>query len=121
MRGTASREAAPRTPLHRDADRNADVGIPAVVKVIAVADVGDVYVVVVIPVIPPVFRPWVNETHPIATVLEARVSANNQEGKAVDAEPMLRPKVTAEPVVRDAVAVVTTALLPGAVVRFPML
>lgn len=39
----------------------------------------------------------------------------------MDAEPMLRPKVSAKPVVRDAVAAVAATLLPGAVVGFPVL
>jgi hypothetical protein len=121
MRGAASAEAAPRALLHRNADRHSDVGIPAVVKVIAVVHVGDVNVVVVIPVIPPVFRPWVNETDPIAPILEARVPANNQKGQAVDAEPMVPTKVSTVTVVRDAVAVVAATLLPVAVVRVPAL
>jgi hypothetical protein len=48
--------------------------------------------------------------------LEAGISAHNKEGTAVDSEPMLRPKVSTEPVVRDAVAVVAATLLPSAVV-----
>ena len=105
--------------LHRDADRNSDVGIPAVVQVIAVVDVGDVNVVVVIPVISPVFRPWVNKTYPIALILETRVPANDQEGQAVDAEPMVATKVSAVTVIRDSVAVIATTLLPVPMVRFP--
>jgi hypothetical protein len=103
-------------PLKRDVDRNSDIGIPAVVQVVAVVDVSDINVVSVVPVIPPVFRPWVNETDPIASVLEARISAHNQEGEAVDAESMARPKVSTEPVIRDAVAVVAATLLPGTVI-----
>ncbi len=98
-------EAAPTAPLHRDADRDSNVGIPAVVQVIAVVNVDDVNVVVVVPVIPPVFRPWVNGTDPIASVLEAWVSAHNHEGEAVDSESMVLTKVPAETVVRDAIAV----------------
>src|SRR5271157_2792882 len=75
------------TPLPRDVDRNRDVRIPAVVQVVAVVDVGNINVVVVIPVISPVFRPWVNETDPIALILKARISLHNQEGQAVDTEP----------------------------------
>ena len=67
MRGAASSEAAPGTPLHRDADRDSDVGISAIEQVIAVVDVGDIDVVIVVPVIPPIFRPRVNQTEPIAT------------------------------------------------------
>lgn len=104
------------TLLHRDADRNSDIGIPAVEQVIAVVGVGDIDVVGVVPIIRPVFWPWVNGTKPIATVLEARVPANNQERKTVDSEPMRRPKVSTEPVVRDPVAVVAATLLPISVV-----
>ena len=114
--GAASPEAAPGTPLHRDANRNTSGGIPAVEQVIAVVYVGDVDVVGVVPVVRPRSWPWINKAKPIATVLEARVSANNQEGKTVDAESMLRPKVSTESVVGDAVAVVATTLLPIAVV-----
>jgi hypothetical protein len=107
--------------LERDVDRNSFAGIPAVIEVIAVIDVGDIDVVVVVPVIPPVFRPWVNRTDPIAFVLKARVSAYNQEGKAVDAESVARAKVPAVPVVRNAIAAVAAALLPGTVVGLPVL
>jgi hypothetical protein len=97
-------------PLHRDADRNSDAGIPLVVKVIAVVDVGDIDIVVVIPIVSPVFRPGVNETDPIALILEAWVSANNQEGQAVDVESVVRTKVSTEMVAGDTVAVVAATL-----------
>src|SRR5437870_2922088 len=104
-------------PLKRDTDRNSrGGGIPAVVQVIAVVGVVDIDVVGVVPVIPPVFRPWVNGTDPVALVLEAGISANHPEGEALDSEPMVRSKVSTEPVVRDAVAAVAATLLPGAVV-----
>jgi len=121
MKSAASSEAAPGTPLHRDADRNSGLGIPAVEQVIAVVDVHDIDVVVVVPVIPPVFRPWVNETEPIAAVLEAGISAHNQEGESVNTEPMVPTKVSAEAVVRNAIAVVAATLLPGAVIGIPAL
>ena len=108
-------------PLHRDADRNSDVGMTAVVKVIAVVNVGDVNVVIVIPVIAPVFGPRVHETDPIALVLEAWVTAHNHEGESVDAEPMVLTEVTAIAVVWNAIAVVAATLLPAAVVRIPTL
>jgi len=119
--GAASAEAAPGTSLHRDADRNSGLGIPAVEQVIAVVDVHDIDVIRVVPVIPPVFWPRVNETEPIAAVLEAGISAHNQEGQSVDAESMVRTKVSTKPVVRDAVAVVATTLLPSAMVGIPAL
>ncbi len=108
-------------PLHRDVDCNSDVGIPAVEQVVAVVDVGDINVVCVVPIIRPVFRPRVNHTEPIAAVLEAGISAYNEEGEAVDAEPMVAAEVSTEALVRNAVAVVAAALLPSAVVGIPAL
>jgi hypothetical protein len=108
-------------PLHGDTDRNSDVGITAVVQVIAIVDVGHVNVVVVIPVVPPVLRPWVNKTYPIALVLEAGLPANNHEGEAIDAKPMVPAEVSSISVVGNAVAVVAATLLPVAVVRVPAL
>jgi hypothetical protein len=103
-------------PLQRNIDRNSIARVPAVVQVVAVVDVVDVDIIGVVPVIPPIFWPWVNRTDPIAVVLEAGISSNNQEGEAIDSEPMVRPKISTIPVVRDVVAAVAAALLPGAVV-----
>jgi hypothetical protein len=114
------RVAISRESLPRNADRNSGAGISAVVQVVAVV-VGDVNVVIVIPVIPPIFWPWINQTQPVAVVLEAGISAYNQEWQAMDAEPVLRPKVSPEAVVRNAVAAVASALLPVAMIAVPML
>ena len=121
MRGTASREAAPVGLLQRDTDCNSCRRKPAVVQVITVIDIADIHVIIVVPVVAPVVWPRVKGTDPIALVLEARVSADNQKGEADDPESVARPKVSAETVVRNAIAVVATALLPGAVVRLPVL
>jgi hypothetical protein len=107
-------------PLHRDVDRNSDSGVPAVEQVVAVVDVGNINVVVVIPVIRPVFRPRVNETEPIALILEARVPTYNQKGQSVYAESMVRPKVSPEALIGNAVSVVATTLLPAAMVGIPV-
>jgi hypothetical protein len=53
--------------------------------------------------------------------LEAGISAYDHKGQAANAEPVVRAKVSAEPIVRDAVAVVAATLLPTAVVGVPML
>ena len=90
-------------------------------KVIASVDVRDINIVVVIPVTAPVFRPRVNETDPIALILEAWVPSNNQKRQAVDAELMGPTKVSPVTVVRDTVTVVAATLLPVAVVRVPAL
>jgi len=118
---TLSRGRSPFIPLHRNADCKSDIGIPAVVHVVAVVSIDDINVVVVVPVISPVFRPRVKGTDPITLVLEARVSPHNLKGKAVDTKPMVLPEVSAEAVVRDAVAAIPAALLPSAVVGIPAL
>jgi len=119
--GAASPEIAPDRLLHRDVDCNADVGIPAVVHVVAVVDIVHIHFVVVVPVISPVLGPWVDRTEPITLVLEAWISAYNQERPAVDTEAMIRSKINAEAVVWDAIAVITATLLLGAVIGFPVL
>jgi hypothetical protein len=45
--------------------------------------------------------------------------ADNQNGETEDAEPVVPAIVAAETVIRNAIAVVTPALLPGAVLRLP--
>ena len=87
-------------------------GYLAVVQVIAVVDVSDINVVGVVPVIRPIFWPRINNTEPIATVLEAGIPAHDLEWLAVNSEPMIWSEGSAEPVIRDAVAVITTTLLP---------
>src|SRR5579864_7896019 len=121
MKGAASPEAAPCTPLHRDADRNSNVRISAVVQVIAVVRIGDVNVVVVIPVIAPVFRPRVHETDPVALILETRVPTHNHEGQAVDLESIVLTKISTIAIVRNAVALISATLLPIAMVGIPVL
>ena len=104
------------TTLHRDADRNSDGGISAVEQIIAIVNIVDVDVIGVIPVIRPVPWPWVNKTKPITTILEARISANDQEGQALDSERMAWSEVPVKSVVGDSVATIAATLLPGAMV-----
>jgi len=47
------------------------------------------------------------------------MTANIHHGETVDAEPVLLAVVATETVIGNAVAVVTAALLPGAVLRLP--
>ena len=112
---------APIEPLvHIHGDRDSILGIPAVVQVIAVIRVDDVHVVVVVPIVGPVFWPWVHETEPKAAVLEARIAAIQLHRIAVDAEPMILPKVATIAVIWNAVAVIAAALLPVAVFGLPV-
>ena len=115
----------PRSRLHRrdrlqgDSDGNSDTGMSAVEQVVTVIDVADVDVVGVVPVVRPGFRPRVNETEPIAAILEPGISADDTERATLDTKPMLRPKVSTESRVGDSITLVAATLLPGAVVRLP--
>jgi hypothetical protein len=101
-------------------DGDAIARIPAVVQVISVARVVDVHIIVVIPIVGPVFRPWIGEAEPIATVLKAGISADDHHRVAVNAERVIRTKVTAIAVFGNAIAVVAPALLPITVLRLPV-
>jgi len=75
--------------LKRNADGNPGAaGIPAVEQVIPVIEIRDVNVVGLVPVVSPEFRIRVNDTEPIAAILETRKPANLHKGEAVDAERM---------------------------------
>jgi hypothetical protein len=75
--------------LKRNADGDPGAAwIPAVIQVIPVIGVRDVYIVAFVPVVSPEFRIWINNTEPIAPVLEPRKPANLPEGEAVDSERM---------------------------------
>jgi hypothetical protein len=108
------------TQLERDADREANAGISAVIQVISIVHIAHVDIVVVIPVISPISGPWVNHAEPISAVLKARESTHHQERQSADSESMPLAEVSAEAVVRDSIAVVTAALLPGTVVSLPV-
>jgi hypothetical protein len=73
-------------PLERNVDCNSGAGIPAVVHVVAAVYVRDINVVIVVPVGSPVIRPRINRAEPVTVVLEARISADHQEGQTADAE-----------------------------------
>jgi len=53
--------------------------------------------------------------------LEPGISADDEKGQAVDAEPMALAKVSTEALIGNAIAVVAAALLPSAVVGIPAL
>src|ERR1700675_2044717 len=118
--GATPRGVAPVHALHRDIDGNADVGISAVVHVVAVVDIGDIHFVVVVPVVAPVFRPRINGAEPVPFILKTWIPAYNQKGKAAEGEAMSRSEVSAEAIVGNAVAAIPASLLPGAVIRLPM-
>jgi hypothetical protein len=94
-------------------------GISAVIQIISVAVVVHVYVIAVIPIARPIFRPRINQTEPIATVLEALSAANEYHRKVVNAKRVVLAVIFAEAVVRNAVAAIPTALLPRPVLGLP--
>jgi len=105
-----------RARLERDTDGNTRAArIPAVVHVIPAVDIIDVHVVRLVPVISPILRIRIHGAEPIATVLEAPISAHHHEGKTINAEKVISAIVAAEIDVRNAVTVIAAALLPSAV------
>jgi hypothetical protein len=102
------------------ADGNAIAGISAVIQIISVTVVIHIHVIAVVPIACPVFWPRVNQTEPKPAVPEAAMPANKHHGKTVHAEPVILAKVGTETVIRNAIAIVTAALLPGAVIGLPV-
>lgn len=106
--------------LHGHADGYAGSRIPAIEQVVPIVHIVDINVVSVIPVISPVFRPGVDRAKPIAVVLETGVSSHDHEREDADFESMVRPKTSAETVIRYEIPVISAALPPGSVVRLPV-
>ena len=104
-----------------DADGNSNAGIPWVVQIISAIGIVNIHIIVFVPVVWPVFWPRVKDTEPKAAVLEARIPANNYQREAVDVEPVTLTKVATITVIRNTVAVVAAALLPGAVIGLPVI
>ena len=111
---------SPSTELQRDADCDSDAGVSLVVHVVSVVGVDHVHVVGLIPVVGPVAGPRINQGEPIAAVLEAGEAADHHVGLAVNDKSMARAEVSVVAIVRNAVAVVASALLPRAVLRLPV-
>jgi len=95
--------------------------MPAVVHVIPIVLIDNIHVIGLVPVVCPVVRPGINQTEPKAAILKTRESANHHIRLVVDDERVVRTKVAVVTILRDAVAVVTAALLPRAVVRIPIM
>src|SRR5208283_4337164 len=88
----------PDNLLEHDGDCETSAGIVGVVHVVATIDVIDVEGVGVVPI----GRPGINESKPIAAVLEAGISADHNWVAHVEAVPIA--KVGAESIVGDAAA-----------------
>jgi hypothetical protein len=92
-----------------------------VAEVVAVIHVIDVNVVGLIPIGRPGFRPRINNREPEAAVLKARASIDDDHGSAVNAEIVSTAKMLAEPIGRNAIAHIASAVVPRTVIVFPML
>ena len=89
-----------------------------VVQIIAVI-IANINVIGGIPVRRPVLRPRVNHHERIATVLEARVTAN-YDRLALDAKPVSYAEIETETSFRNVVAAIAATLRPGAMVALPI-
>ena len=78
----------------------------------------NVNVVSIVPIISPTFWPRVNQHEPKPAVLEAGIPPND-DGAAVEAEPVPAAEVEREAVLRNIVATVAAALIPGAMLDLP--
>ena len=104
-----------------EADGNAIVGISVVAKIISPIIENHIHVIAVVPIARPGFRPRIDHTEPKAAVLEALLSANIHHVQTTEEEPVILAVILIETGIRDAVAVVTAALLPGPVLRLPIM
>ena len=94
--------------------------MPAVVEVIpsVIIVIVNVNVVSFVPIFRPAFWPRVNQHEPKPAVLEARIPPN-EDGAAVDAEPVPAAEVELEAVLRNIVTTVAAALISGAMLDLP--
>ncbi len=106
--------------LHRDADRDSNARVSAVEEVIAVVLVTDIDIIGVIPVVRPVSRPGIDHAEPIARVLKAWETTDNQERLTANPEAMASTEVSSVPLFWDAEAEVPSTLLPVSMIRLPV-
>jgi hypothetical protein len=105
--------------LQRNSDRESDVWIPAVVKVVPVVVI-DVDVIGSVPIVCPVFRPGIHQQEGISAVLETRISHIDRR-EIPNTEPVFPPEIETEAVLRNVVTAVASSLHPCAMIAFPPL
>ena len=106
--------------LQRYVDSDVHAWMATVAEVVAVVHVIHVNIVGLVPVRRPGFRPGINNPEPKTAVLEAGAAVDDDHGRAVNAEKVSTAKMLAEPVLWNAIAYVTSAVVPGAVFALPM-
>lgn len=110
-----------RNELQRNIDCDGDSRMLPVVHVVSVVDVVNIDIVSPVPGGRPGFRAGINHAEPVAAVLETRVAFDYYDRYLVDAEPVSAAEVGVEAIVRNAVSVVSAAIVPGAVLALPIM
>jgi hypothetical protein len=92
-----------------------------VVHVVSVVDVVHIDIVSPVPGSGPGFRARINHAEPVATVLEPRVAFNHYDRHLMHAEPVSAAEVGVKAIVRNAVSVISAAIVPGAMLALPIM
>ena len=103
-----------------EADGNTIARESTVNHVVSVTIVDHVHVIAIVPIAGPGFRPRIDHAEPKTSVLETLLTANKHHREPAEKERVIFAVVRVETDIRYAVAVVTAALLPGAVLRLPV-
>jgi len=109
----------PLVELKRNRDGDWIIGVIAVIQVVPIAGVVKVHIVGFVPVLPPGFRPRINDCDPVSVVLEARLSAYENQRKSIDAEEVIAAEVEPEASLGNPIAVIAASLGPALVIAFP--
>ena len=89
-------------------------------QIVAVIDVVDIDIVGAIPGWRPCLRAGINHTEPEAPELKTGATFDHYDGNVVNAKPVSAAKMSAEAIFRNAVSVITAALVPGAMLTAPI-
>jgi len=109
----------PSAQLERNRDGDWVVRVIAVIQIVPIPGVVKIHIVGLVPVLPPAFRPRIDNRDPVSVILEARLSSDKDQGKAVDAEEVVMPEKEPEAAVGNPVAVIAAALAPALVFVLP--
>ena len=97
-----------------------NIWIECVDEVVAVVQVRHIYRIGIKPVGRPVVWPWIDHLYPIVSVLESGVPTDEGHWIFIDTEDVRRTKVCLVALLRDAIAAISATLLPGVMLRLPI-
>ncbi len=106
--------------LQGDVDGDGNPRMYAVEQIVAVVDVVDIDIVGAVPGRRPCFRAGINHTEPQAPELKTGATFDHYDGNIVNAKPVSAAKMSTEAIFRNAVSVITAALVPGAMLKAPI-